>query len=190
METFINKMVENRKDDNLAEIKIRYGLAVLRNEIYKMIIMFIFYLCIGKLVEYIFSLMILLPIRIYSGGLHMKSNLGCFIFSFIFTLLAICVLPIIPMNFSLNLYLCVCSFAILAICSPFSSPKKPITTQKRYIFFKLMSCILSAGEIIILMLMYSFGNLHIAQVGIWIIFLQALQLLMAQIFRKWRKADV
>ena len=183
-------MVEINKDKDLAEVKIRYGLALLKNEIYKMLIMFVFYLCIGKLPEYLFSLVILLPIRIYSGGLHMKSNLGCFAFSFIFTMLAICILPAIQMSFYSNLCLSICSFVIIAVCSPFSSPKKPITTVQRYRFFKLMSCIFSAIESIIVMIMYSFGNLHIAQVGIWIIFLQALQLLLAQIFKKWRKTDV
>lgn len=190
MDDLIRKMADMNSDKELAEIKIRYGLELLKNEIYKLVILLIFFMCIGKFPEYLFSLALLLPVRIYSGGLHMTSNISCFVFSFCFTILSICILPQIKTTASLDAVIYIAAFILIAVLSPFSSPKKPITTKSRYIFFKGMSCLMCAISIIILWLIYHLGYIDLAHVGMWTIFLQSLQLLPAHLLKKWRKGNV
>lgn len=190
MDDLIRKMAEMNSDKEFAEIKIRYGLELLKNEIYKLVILLIFFLCIGMLPEYLFSLAILLPVRIYSGGLHMTGNISCFLFSFGFTVMSVCILPQIKTTASFDAVIYTIAFLLIAVLSPFSSPKKPITTQSRYIFFKGMSCLMCAISIIILLVLYLHGNTNFAHVGMWTIFLQSFQLLPAHILKKWRKENV
>lgn len=190
MDDLIRKMADMNSDKELAEIKIRYGLELLKNEIYKLVILLIFFLCIGKLPEYLFSLAILLPVRIYSGGLHMRSNICCFVFSFCFTSLSVCIFPLIKTTASFDAVIYITAFILIAVLSPFSSPKKPITTKSRYIFFKGMSCLMCAISIVIFLILYHHGNINFAHVGMWTIFLQSLQLLPAHILKKWRNGNV
>lgn len=190
MEAFIRKMVDMNSDKELAEVKIRYGLELLKNEVYKLIILLIFFIGIGKLPAYLLSLVILLPVRIYSGGLHMQSNISCFIFSFCFAISSVCILPQIKTTSSIDAVICIVSFILIAVLSPFSSPKKPITTRQRYIFFKIMSCLMCMIMLVVITVIYSHGKLYPAHVGMWTIFLQSFQLLPAHILKKRRKEHV
>lgn len=190
MDDLIRKMAEMNSDKEFAEVKIRYGLELLKNEIYKLIILLIFFLCIGRFPEYLFSLAILFPVRIYSGGLHMTGNISCFIFSFCFTVLSVCIFPQIKTTASFDAAIYTVSFLLIAVLAPFSSPKKPITTKSRYIFFKGMSCIMCAISIVILLFLYHQGNMNFAHVGMWTIFLQSIQLLPAHILKKRREYNV
>lgn len=190
MEALIRKMVDMNSDKEFAEVKIRYGLELLKNEVYKLIILLISFILLGKLPAYLLSLAILLPIRIYSGGLHMQNNISCFIFSFCFAISSLCILPQIKTTSSIDAVICIVSFILIAILSPFSSPKKPITTRQRYIFFKIMSCLMCVIALVIVTIMHSHGKLYPAHVGMWTICLQAFQLLPAHILKKWRKEYV
>lgn len=65
-------------DDERAEV-IRYGFELLIGEVPKLILMFILAFALGKLKYFIISVAILCPYRTFSGGIHLKTHLGCFI---------------------------------------------------------------------------------------------------------------
>lgn len=65
-------------DDERAEV-IRYGLELLIGEIPKLFMMVILAWILGELKYFIISILIICPYRIFSGGIHLKSHIGCII---------------------------------------------------------------------------------------------------------------
>lgn len=81
-EYLINKMREEMPDidDERAEI-IMYGLQNIIGEIPKIFIIFIIAYLLGIFKLTLMSVLIIAPYRIFSGGVHMKSHLGCIIYT-------------------------------------------------------------------------------------------------------------
>lgn len=77
---FLNIVDQELKPNRLEWIKIEYGLQIVKSEGIKLLILAFFYILTGKLKNFLFCGSILIPARIFSGGLHMKSNLTCFLF--------------------------------------------------------------------------------------------------------------
>ena len=65
-------------DNQRAEV-IRYGFELIIGEVPKLILMFILAFALGKLKYFLISVAILCPYRTFSGGIHLKTHLGCFI---------------------------------------------------------------------------------------------------------------
>jgi len=63
-------------DEERAEI-IRYGFELIIGEIPKMILIFLLALLLGKFKYFLISLAIICPYRIFSGGVHLKTHIGC-----------------------------------------------------------------------------------------------------------------
>ena len=67
-------------DDERAEI-IDYGLQILIGEIPKLIIMLLIAYVLGVFKLTFITFLILLPYRTFSGGLHLKTHIGCIVSS-------------------------------------------------------------------------------------------------------------
>jgi len=63
-------------DDEISIIKIRYALEIIKNEAIKLSLLLMVFIAFGNVIEYLFTLAILLPLRAFSGGFHMKTNIG------------------------------------------------------------------------------------------------------------------
>ena len=64
-------------DDERAEL-IRYGLELMIGEIPKFVLMLVISLLLGKIKYFLISIAIICPYRISSGGVHLKTHIGCF----------------------------------------------------------------------------------------------------------------
>lgn len=76
MERVKQKMPE--VDEERAEV-IRYGFELLIGEVPKMILIFFIAILLGKLKYFLISIAIVCPYRTFSGGIHLKTHIGCFI---------------------------------------------------------------------------------------------------------------
>ena len=76
MERVKQKMPE--VDEERAEV-IRYGFELLIGEVPKMLLIFLIALILGKIKYFIISLAIICPYRTFSGGIHLKTHIACFI---------------------------------------------------------------------------------------------------------------
>lgn len=65
-------------DEERAEI-IRYGFELMIGEFPKIILMFIIAILLGKIKYFLISIAIICPYKICSGGVHLKTHIGCFI---------------------------------------------------------------------------------------------------------------
>ncbi len=73
---------ENTLESN-KKAAVRYSLTYVFNEFGKMILLVFFFLAAGKLKEFIVAAASLICLRIYMGGFHRKTNLGCFLQSLV-----------------------------------------------------------------------------------------------------------
>jgi len=172
------------KGDRLTLIKLRYGLEVAKNEVIKFIVLFIIFALLSHQIEYLFAVALLLPVRSFSGGMHMKSNIGCFSYSFGFFLLAIELLPRLPVTALMLLIVLAAVIVIFAFFSPIPSYKRPVKTKERRAALKRISMIILGADIIVLLLMWNFGFNNYFVVGVWVLSLQALQLFITWAYRK------
>lgn len=172
---YINMNCSINKKDN---IKINYALVAILGETLKLIILIIIFLLVNKVVFFLFSLIILILIRTFSGGLHFKTFNGCLLFSimlFIITCLAATALPQLPNS----CYYIFGFFSVLLIFvnAPCPSFKRPIKNKKRRYHFKIISTLSSVC--CLTMLTFFKDNTSFLNCGFFTILLQSVQLAFA-----------
>lgn len=161
--------------------KMKYGMTFIWNEMIKLILLLIFFSILDKLYVFLFCIGLLLPIRIFSGGLHFKSGKTCFIMSLSFFCLSIFLLPyILSMTLDLAYILMFISTLVIFIYSPIASPFRPIQNKKRKRILKYLSLFFTLLCHFILFKFIFIYNKIFFECGLWTICLQAFQLFLAK----------
>lgn len=185
-EAYILKLQENKITDELGIIKIRYALAVLKNELLKTIILICIFALIDQLEPFLAVMLLILPIRVSTGGIHFQKNIPCFLFSLGYFISAICILPALQfgeLTYSILLGL---SILIICICPLAPSEQRPIISRKKYLqnkYFSLLYLI-----IFTLILLVFIKSQEIIIMNIWALFLHAIELLFLKLHK--RKDDL
>jgi len=159
--------------------KMKYAMTVIWNELVKFVVLLIFFSLFCKVYLFLFCLCLLLPIRIFSGGLHFESGLVCFMVSICFFSLAILVLPcLFNMTINIAITLMLASVLIIYHYSPMPSRLRPILNKKRKGILKLLSLFYTLLCVFLLFkFVIAYSKVFFVS-GIWTISLQALQLLL------------
>jgi accessory gene regulator B len=173
------KFEEAGIDDPLTLVKIEYAAEIFKNEFVKFIVMAILFFVIGKFPLYIFALAILLPVRVFSGGLHMKTKMACFLFSLLIFVLAICILPLLRIPVWAVLATLLVAIAAILFCSPIATEKRPIKSTKRYRALKIRSVVFALLSGTILVLLFAQAEINYFIVGAWMLIMHSLQLFAA-----------
>lgn len=161
---------------------IRYGLSAIAMETSKFIIMLILFNNIGKLAEYLFGTLILLLLRINTGGLHFSTYTKCLIFSILLFYLGCVYLPgryqIGKVEMFILLLACM---TINYIIGPVISKKRPVLTS-----YQIKKSKLTALKYIFLYIIavFFFSEKPLIKIGFWMILLQTVQLVIAYFLRK------
>jgi accessory gene regulator B len=171
-------------DDSLTVAKVRYAMNILQNEVTKMIILAVLFTFLGYRDEFFFAVALLLPLRAFSGGMHMSSNVGCIIFSASFFLLAIIVFPLIAVPKILMFSLTGIAIVLIAVLSPVVSIKRPLKTTSRRTVLKRMTLIVLMAVSLVLAILWVFRIHDCFVIGSWVVTLQASQLVITWGFRK------
>lgn len=167
----------NSKFNNLEELEqIQYALTTILNETFKIIILVILFTVFGNLNYLLFSMIILLSIRLFSGGLHAKTLLGCLIWTILFFILTSIIAPVLP-RFSPSIYyiLSLLSAVVILIQTPYPNLKRPIKKKKRKQYLKILA--ISFSTFWIYILLFYIHNSSYLNCGIATIILQSLQLI-------------
>lgn len=171
-------------EDHLTATKIKYGLEVVKTELSKTIVLLIFFTLLDKTSLFVFTLIILAPLRCFSGGLHLQNKYSCFALSFSIFIVALVILPM--WSIMIEIYYCILIFGvvIIYILSPIFSNKRPIETKERYLYLRkrsIQALLLSTSLVIIMPLV---GQMELFISGTWIMAIQALQLIIAKFINK------
>ena len=98
--TYLEREKAKKEDVSENELVIlTYGIEVFLNEFIKIIIAVILGILLGEILLVLYSIVFLLLIRRYSGGIHFESNLICLLYS----LVAIVVMPVFGKRFDLGI---------------------------------------------------------------------------------------
>lgn len=155
--------------------KINYILRVILDECFKLIGLFILFLLIGKINLFVYSLCILSTIRVFSGGTHFNSSLGCFLFTAVFFSISTILFPFLNLTMIHYIIFSIISIVLITIKSPIPSPMRPIKSKKRRCYLKILSIFSSLLWLYILFFIIKDENL--VKCGIGTILLQGLQLI-------------
>lgn len=169
------------------QLKIGYALELLRNEGIKTILYFIFFAVIGNLPEFLLCMGMSCTVRAFAGGIHMKTNVSCFLMSFVMLSSEIILLPKLPVPqicYTVALWICV---VLICFLSPVPSYKRPFKTRERYALCKKYSYIFTIAWGIILSLLMGFP--YIQHCGIWYLVLQTIQMIIQTLYRNSLKEN-
>ena len=96
----LTKKIQNKMpeiDDERAEV-INYGLQLVIGEIPKTFVLLAIAYAFGVLKFSILALLFIMPYRTFSGGVHLKTHIGCLTFTTIFY----CIIPFISQHFIMS----------------------------------------------------------------------------------------
>lgn len=160
--------------------QMKYTLSVLNYELSKFILLGVAASVFGLFAEYAVAMLVLLPIRIFSGGIHFNHYSSCLLFTGLFFTVPI-LLRDVAVPYSVCLVtLLVCLF-ITYLAGPVTSEKRPPIKYARYCRFRLISTGLMLMWLLIFAIVRVFPYQNIC---FWMIALQSIQLLCAKFARK------
>lgn len=120
--------------------QIQYSLTTILNEVFKIIILIILFSVIGNLNYLLFSMIILLSIRLFSGGLHAKTLLGCLTWTTLFFTLTSIIAPLLPKLNPFTYYtLSLLNLVVILVQAPYPNEKRPIKKKKRKQYLKILA---------------------------------------------------
>lgn len=169
-ECFITQ--ENLSD--LDRLKVAYGLELIKNEGFKTIVFLFVFLLMGKVHEFLLCMAISCTVRIFSGGIHMKTNFGCFAASSILLSFQILILPNVDWADCIYFILLWISLGIICTLAPIPSYKRPIKGRQKYVRCKTLTILFSILWGILLP--FVFHEALFIRCGIWTLILQAIQM--------------
>lgn len=170
-------IVNNSKFNKLEECEqIQYALTTILNEFFKIIILIILFGAIGKLNYLLFSMIILLSIRLFSGGIHAKTLLSCLVWTILLFTVTSFIAPQLP-KFNPVIYWIVSLFNLVVIIvrAPYPNTKRPIKNKKRKSYLKVIA--ISFSIIWTYVLLFYINKSAYLNCGIATIILQSSQLI-------------
>lgn len=186
MSEFIKELQSEYGYSDYDIAKVKYVLASIFSESSKLILFGILFGVLGSFYPFLFSIVLLLFLRINIGGLHCKHYISCLLLTFIILYGSIIffpnllsVSPILIMFFSM---ICmIINYCIGPISSPFRpTPDSVLIQSCRNIgFFVIFTFIIFVS----IFQKVNFLNVYF-QVGFWTIVIHTIQLIIAKVLRK------
>lgn len=190
-------MIKHLKDEWLNELKKDYSELELKRanyvatsfvyEITKLIMLLIIFGLLGRLPDFFICLLFVMPVRIFSGGLHFNHYISCFLFTFVFFAAPIFLLNHIRVSTTVEICSLCTLTAILFFIGPVISKKRPPIKKKAYQKFLTITICFLLVDIICFLL---FPDFPCRTSAYWILILHFLQLFTARIQAWIEKREV
>ena len=140
--TLSNVIARELHFDNVKRAKISYGLEALLGAVIKCIFAPVVFLLFGVLKQSLIAMFTFVSLRYASGGMHLKTFIGCLLFSnALFVSMGILAKVLVINNY---LYYCLNILALLIILvrAPVDPPEKPIKTKRKRYVMKFLSILI------------------------------------------------
>jgi accessory gene regulator B len=174
----LHKYFTNEFDlSELDSIKLRYSLELIISDLSKCIILLVLFSILGKTPDYVYSLLALLMIRSFTGGLHFKKYIGCMIFTGLFFCISILLKTHISLNFTVLSTLFIFSSFTIIYFAPLCHKSRPNYSNQKRNKFKLISIILLSFHFI--SCFFASKNPYLIN-SVWVMSLQSFQILIAK----------
>lgn len=161
--------------------RLRYLYLCLLHEVSKFILLYVVFSLLHMGNEYLAAIAVLLSIRNFSGGIHLDTYWGCFLFTFFFLFGAIAASRTIQLAPAIQNAVLLAGALILFVTGPVTSDNRPeLTSRQHRIYMSLGSAVTFLYFILFLCEeTFTFRNLFF-----WVIVFQILQLIAAKIHKK------
>lgn len=164
---------------------VEYGIALLVETAFKLLVLLIISIFVGKTWETISFIIVFCSIRTNAGGIHCQTNLGCTTSLYGIYLLGV-VFDYMNISSLIVTILFALCFVICAIWSPSSTDNNPITDKKIRLTKKLMAL----GLLILSYLEYTFTFINLAKGAIITTYLSiSVLILLLELTRKRKKQN-
>lgn len=161
--------------------KLNYFFSCIIYEGSKLLLFLIFFILTYRIKGFLYSMIILLPLRIISGGLHFKHYLSCLAFSFgYFYVVNVPLMGMMPSLGVTLIILCACTLINYRI-GPITSDSRPALAPQEIQKGRLHIFIATVYDTILTALFY---DTSLAPIGFWTIVLHSLQLIIATLRKK------
>lgn len=168
--------------------KLKYSLDVVLGESSKLMLLFLLFYTFNTHVPLLQAMLSLFLIRINTGGLHFKTYWGCLFFSAAFFASAVLLYAYMHLTPLLMMAIGVAGFAAIAVTAPVTSPCRPDYSKEARNRFRILG---SAAVALHLIGFWATKNNPYFTISVWVIFLQAIQLLFAkEMTRNEKKASI
>ncbi|NFG25254.1 accessory regulator AgrB [Clostridium botulinum] len=136
-----NYIQDNSNIKNINDLeKINYSLESIFNESFKIVVLIILFYILGKINYFLFSILILFSIRIFTGGFHCSTTMKCLLLSALLFLTTCLIGPILPKLNSIVYYIiALISIFIVLLRTPYPNKNRPIKNKKRKQILKIIS---------------------------------------------------
>lgn len=142
-------------------------------ELSKMFFLFLYFYYFKQINLYLWALAIFWIMRFNGGGLHCKTYWGCFLFSFMYMIFAIQILPNIPLAKIIYILCFTICITISVTIGPVPSKFKKHLSQDKLSCYKMT---LFQIELLYFIIMIIFPESQYLIVGFWIIMIHTLQM--------------
>jgi accessory gene regulator B len=158
--------------------KIQYALNIILGEGFKVIFLILLFNLIHRQNYFYFSLLVLMTIRTFTGGVHVKGAMNCLLLTILLFLPTCILFPLMP-RFPLAVYLIISFFSliILLLRAPICSVQRPIKDRKKRVQYKIIAIIMTLLWTIVLLF---FNSPEYINCGFSTILLQNIQLLLVK----------
>lgn len=161
---------------------IRFTLTAILYDVSKVLIFSVYFYLTGKLVDFLFAVVPLILLRTRTGGMHMQKYWSCLLFSFLYLMAAINLLPNIINVHPLMIYLILLFCAVIDYCIGPTSLKKNPSACKDFI----KKSKIQAFQVVfwIAVLFFIFPKNQYLIVSFWTVVLHTLQLSITKLLRE------
>lgn len=138
-------VIENAKYTEFEQKRIRYGLICIFSDLYKFIFLLIIFSLLSLTKEFLIASLGSLPIRLFLGGFHAKTEISCIFISFLSILISIIFgnMNIIPTFIQLVLLI------LLPIIGVIISPVRTKKVVERKTVYKIVTGVVTPAIIVI-----------------------------------------
>lgn len=186
MNCFWSTIQKNFSYTDLQIRRIQYSLKVIGGDISKLCMMLVVFSVLGKTKEYLTAVLVLLTLRSFSGGIHMKSYWSCFFFSLFIFSLSVFFLPLVPIPTGAASAVIASCGVITYLIGPIPSTKRPMISREVWQRFRIKTSLVLCMYFIFSIVLHNFRYLDIV---VWTITVQTLQLIITNIIQKGERYE-
>ena len=175
--------IEKTELSKLELARIHYLFLCIVSEGSKLLIMYIIFHSLHMTREYFITLIVLLSVRNFSGGIHLKHYTSCLLFTFGFILSIILMSRAVALNAMIEGGLLLIAAVLLLITGPVTSDSRPALSPEQDRSFR------RTGFVIILIysfVLFCMKTLTCHDLIFWVIVFQILQLIAAKMIKERR----
>lgn len=163
--------------------KIRYAIISVLSESSKFLFMLLIFSLMGRTKEFLVALIVLLSIRNFTGGIHLKHYISCLCFSIGFLALILLFASTFRIPESMQAIIMELGIMLVYWIGPISSDSRPEPSKKQKFNYKLIACFILLFYICLFLFT---EKLPYQNLIFWVIFFQIMQLCVAKIIKKRR----